>query len=159
MGKVTETVQGYVEDIIKGKNLELVDVEYLKEGNNWYLRVFIERFDGQVTLEECEDISRILSDILDEKDPIENSYVLEVSTPGLERPLKKRADFNRFLGELATIKTYVPVEGKKLITGYIKGSDGENIIIDLKEDGDVIIPFDKIAGANLTVDFDLHITK
>ncbi|AZO95543.1 ribosome maturation factor RimP [Halocella sp. SP3-1] len=160
MGKVIETVRGYVEDIIKGKNLELVDVEYLKEGNNWYLRVFIERLDDQVTLEECEDISRILSDILDEKDPIENSYILEVSTPGLERPLKKRSDFDRFVGKLVTIKTYVPVEGKKVITGYIKGSDEENIMLDLKEgEGDVNIPFDKIAGANLTADFDLHTTK
>lgn len=160
MGKVVETVRSYVENIIKGKNLELVDVEYLKEGNNWCLRVFIERLDGLVTLEECEDISRVLSDILDEKDPINNSYILEVSTPGLERPLKKKADFDRFVGELVTVKNYVPVGGKKVITGYIKGSDEEKILLELKKGGgDVNIPFDKIAGANLTVDFDIHTTK
>jgi Uncharacterised BCR, YhbC family COG0779 len=91
--------------IVESKGFELVDVEYVKEAGTWYLRGYIDK-PGGITVNDCEDVSRAFSDILDEQDFIEDSYIMEISSPGLDRPLKKEKDFKRSLGKLVEIRTY-----------------------------------------------------
>lgn len=153
MGKVADLVTELVTPIIEKENLELVDVEYIKEGDNYYLRIFIDSEEG-VGLKECETVSNILDEKLDKLDPIKESYILEVSSPGIERPLKKIEDFDRFKGELVFVKTYVSIEGKKEITGYIRERNGEKIHLQLKDNNeDIDILFSDIAKARLSIDF------
>ena len=102
-----------LEPIVTGFGFELVDVEYVKEGSMWYLRAYIDK-PGGITVNDCEAVSRRLSDILDEKDFIEDSYVLEVSSPGLGRPLKKEKDYKRNLGKEVEIRTYRMVEEERI---------------------------------------------
>ena len=108
--------------IVEEYGFELVDVEYVKEGSNWYLRAYIDKPVG-IGVNDCEVVSRRLSDILDEKDYIEDSYILEVSSPGLGRPLKKEKDFKRSLGEEVEIRTYRMIDRKKEFTGILKDYD------------------------------------
>ena len=98
-----------LEPIVAERGLELVDLEFVKEGANWYLRVYIDK-EGGVSIDDCEAVSRALEAKLDEKDPIEQAYVLEVSSPGIDRPLKKDADFIRFQGEIIDVKLYKAVD-------------------------------------------------
>lgn len=154
MSKTSVTVKELAQPIVEEEGLDLVDVEYVKEGADFYLRVFIDREDNSIGLEECEIVSNRLSEKLDEIDPIEGSYILEVSTPGIERPLKKIEDFERFKGELVTIKTYAPIEGNKEFTGIIKGRDDDRIHLYLKDSDSLMeIPYSSVAVAHLTVEF------
>ncbi|WP_408954507.1 ribosome maturation factor RimP [Natroniella sp. ANB-PHB2] len=152
MGKSVERiVMELAEPIVVSQGLELVDVEYNKEGPDWILRVFVDNIDG-VSLDDCQQVSRDLSEQLDLKDPIEQSYLLEVSSPGIDRPLKTKQDFKRFSGELVEISTYAPVNGKKELTGKLLGLEGENVKLSL--DGEELsIPFSKIAKTKLAVEF------
>jgi len=131
--------------------LELVDVEYVKEGPQRYLRVYIDK-PGGVTLEDCTLFNQVLSAKLDEEDPIPGSYLLEVSSPGLNRPLKKDGDFQRFNGELIEVKTYAPIDGRKKWRGQLVGyRDG---VIELTVDDRLVrIPRDKVAKAALSPEF------
>ena len=108
--KVTEIVEEMAAPILEELNLELVEVEYVKEGRNWFLRVYIDKENG-VDIEECGIVSEKLSEKLDEKDPISNNYFLEVSSPGAERPLKKDSDFIKAVGKNVHIKTYIHRRG------------------------------------------------
>ncbi|NLJ86043.1 MAG: ribosome maturation factor RimP [Firmicutes bacterium] len=131
--------------------LELVDVNYAKEGATWVLRVFIDKEAG-VDLEDCEKVSRRLSASLDEVDPIPGSYSLEVSSPGLERPLTKDAHFQRFAGKLVSVRTYAPFQGSKQWKGRLMGLVDGAITVEV--DGEVIkIPRDQVAKANLAIEF------
>lgn len=153
MGRITDEVAGFAQPLIEKENLELVDVEYVKEGDNHYLRIYIDSEDG-VGIKECEKISNIMDKKLDELDPIKESYILEISSPGIERPLKKLEDFDRFKGKLVLIKTYAPIEDKKEFTGYISERNGETIFLQLKDNNENIeISFSDIAKARLTIDF------
>ncbi len=105
--------------IITANHFELVDVEYVKEGGTWYLRAYIDK-PGGITVDDCEIVNRALSDLLDEKDFIDESYILEVSSPGLGRPLKKERDFERSLGEEVEIRTYRMIEKQKEFRGILK---------------------------------------
>lgn len=140
--------------IMEELEFELVDVEYVKEGSMWYLRAYIDK-PGGITVNDCEAVSRRLSDILDEKDFIEDSYVLEVSSPGLGRPLKKEKDYKRNLGKEVEIRTYRMVDKKKEFTGLLDSYDCEagTVTIEL-EDGTMKI-FEKgdIALIRLAFDF------
>lgn len=131
-------------------NLELVDVEYKKEGNNWYLRIFIDKEEG-VTLDDCQFASKHFDNILDEQDPVPTSYFLEVSSPGVERPLKRKEDYEKFAGELVRIKTYAPFAGKKEHIGYLNGLVDDQIALKI-DDSEVLIPLDKVASANLSLE-------
>ena len=111
---IEQTVETYLKPILDEHNFELVDVEYVKEGTNWYLRVFIDK-EGGITIDDCELVSRALEKILDKEDPIKNSYILEVSSPGLDRPLKKDSDFEKYKGRIVDIKLYKPFNKKKRI--------------------------------------------
>ena len=119
--------------IMEELEFELVDVEYVKEGSMWYLRAYIDK-PGGITVNDCEAVSRRLSDILDEKDFIEDSYVLEVSSPGLGRPLKKEKDYKRNLGKEVEIRTYRMVDKKKEFTGLLEAYDADTVTIELDDE-------------------------
>ncbi len=118
--------------IVENRGFELVDVEYVKEGGTWYLRGYIDK-PGGITVNDCEDVSREFSDRLDEKDFIEDSYIMEISSPGLDRPLKKEKDYQRSMGRLIEIRTYRPIEKRKEFCGILKAYDADTITIE--EDG------------------------
>lgn len=138
--------------IVEENGFELVDVEYVKEGSNWYLRAYIDK-PGGITVNDCEVVSRRLSDILDEEDYIDDAYILEVSSPGLGRPLKKEKDYKRSLGKLIEIRTYRMIEKRKEFTGILKEYDENTVTIE-EEDG-TTKTFDKgeIALIRLAFDF------
>jgi len=153
--KVVETASEMVQPILDNLQLELVDIEFVKEGQNWFLRVFIDSDDG-VDIEECAKVSEALSEKLDEADPIQQNYFLEVSSPGAERPLKKEADFTKALGKNVYIKTYEPIEGNKEFEGELSAFDGENVEVTVMiktRRKTINIPYDKVAKARLAVSF------
>ena len=138
--------------IVEEHGFEFVDVEYVKEGGTWYLRAYIDK-PGGINVDDCEVVSRRLSDILDEKDYIEEAYILEVSSPGLGRPLKKEKDFKRSLGEEVDVRTYRMIEKQKEFTGLLKDYDDATVTIEM-EDG-TLKTFEKsdIALIRLAFDF------
>lgn len=115
--------------IVDANSFELVDIEYVKEAGTWYLRVYIDK-EGGITIDDCELVSRAFSELLDKEDFIEDSYIMEVSSPGLLRPLKKDKDFERSLGKELEIKTYQAINGKKDFTGILTAYDKESITIE-----------------------------
>ncbi len=149
--QVEHLVAKLVTDIIQGSVLELVDVEYVKE-RDWYLRVFLDK-PGGVEVEDCQGVSEQLEDKLDQLDPIKESYYLEVSSPGLDRPLKKERDFVRHKGDKVEVHTFLPIEGKKMLVGILLGlsEDGK---IQLSIDGThVDISRDKASLTRLHLEF------
>lgn len=145
-------VEAILMPIIEEKNFELVDVEFVKEGPNWYLRIYIDK-EGGITIDDCEAVSRALEVELDKNDPIEQAYILEVSSPGIDRPLKKESDFVKYAGEIVDIKLYKAFEGSKEYQGALKGL--ENNIVTITDDNGKDISFDRkdIAGVRLAVIF------
>ena len=119
--------------IIEEYGFELVDVEYVKEGGTWYLRTYIDK-EGGISIDDCEKVSRRLSDILDEKDYIDDTYIMEVSSPGLGRPLKKEKDFKRSLGKEVDIRTYRMIDKQKEFTGILKDYDKDTVTIELDDE-------------------------
>ncbi len=156
MGKTIDIVSKIARTIVEDRGLILEDIEFVKEGNNWFLRVFVDNDDEVIGLDKCEEISKKISDELDRIDPIEQSYILEVSSPGLERPLKSLSHYDRFVGKFVKLKTFAPYDGKKEFIGTLLERDGDNIKIDVKAEGEKIIPFNKIASGQLIVDFGLQ---
>ena len=149
---IVNEIEQMVLPITDANNLELVDVEYVKEGGEFFLRIYIDK-EGGISLNECELVTRTLNPILDEKDPIKDNYYLEVSSPGLDRPLKKDKDFVRYQGRDVEIKLYKPMNGSKLHEGELVGlTEDKNIkvIIDNKE-----VEFDKkdVALIRLAIKF------
>ena len=138
--------------IVEEYGFELVDVEYVKEGSTWYLRAYIDK-PGGICIDDCEAVSRRLSDILDEKDYIDDAYILEVSSPGLGRPLRKEKDFRRSLGEEVEVRTYRMIEKQKEFTGILKEYDEKTVTIE--EVGGNVRIFEKsdIALIRLAFDF------
>ena len=125
MSKVTETVTALAAPIAAELGLELWDVEYIREAGQWFLRVYIDK-DGGVSINDCEALSRALDPVLDEADPIPDSYVFEVSSAGAERELKRPGDFERFMGSGAEVRLYQPVNGSKSFVGTLSGyRDGD----------------------------------
>ena len=146
--------------LVEKNGFELVDVEYVKEGANWYLRAYIDKAGG-ITVDDCETVSRELSDLLDVEDFIPEAYILEVSSPGLGRQLKKEKDFKRSIGEEVEVKLYKGIElfdekGKKVkvkeIFGYLKEYDEETVTLDL-EDEPLVISRKEIAIIRLAIHF------
>ncbi len=138
--------------IIDEFRFELVDVEYVKEGSNWYLRAYIDK-PGGITVDDCEAVSRRLSDLLDEEDFIDDAYILEVSSPGLGRPLKKDKDFARSIGEEVDIRTFRPVDHEKEFTGVLKDFDKNRLVIELEDHEIMEFARDNIALVRLSFDF------
>ena len=155
MSKVIDTVNQLVTPIVEEMGLELVDIEYVKEGKDWFLRVFIDKPAG-IDIEECGLVSEKLSEKLDELDPITHNYFLEVSSPGAERPLKKKQDFEKTIGKNVFIKTFEPLNGEKQFEGVLVEFDGANVTVEIKiktRKTLVTIPYEKIANARLAVTF------
>ena len=138
--------------IIERNGFELVDVEYVKEAGTWYLRAYIDK-PGGITVDDCEIISRAFSDLLDVHDFIEDAYILEVSSPGLGRPLRKDKDFARSIGEEVDIKTYRPINHQKDFTGILKDYDKEKIVIELENEETMEFERADIALIRLAFDF------
>ena len=120
MSKLTDRIAELARPIIEQEGCSLWDVEYLKEAGTWYLRIFIDKTGG-VNIDDCERISRRLDELLDEADPIPESYVFEVGSAGIERELKRPSDFEAFLGSEVEVKLYQPVDGKKRFIGKLCG--------------------------------------
>jgi ribosome maturation factor RimP len=155
MSKVTEVVEELAQPIIQELGLELVEIEFLKEGKNWYLRVYIDKENG-VDIEDCGIVSEKLSEKLDALDPITHNYFLEVSSPGAERPLKKAKDFEKAIGKNVFIKTYEPIDGEKGFEGKLLDYDGQTVKIEMKiktRKKVIEIPYEKVASARLAVIF------
>lgn len=138
--------------IVEEYGFELVDVEYVKEGGTWYLRAYIDKPDG-ISIDDCEAVSRRLSDILDEKDYIEDSYIMEVSSPGLGRPLKKEKDFARSLGKEVEIRTYRMIDREKEFAGILRGYDAETVTVVLEDETVKVFDKSDIALIRLAFDF------
>ena len=138
--------------IVEENGFELVDVEYVKEGSTWYLRAYIDK-PGGINIDDCEVVSRRLSDILDEKDYIDDAYILEVSSLGLGRPLKKEKDFKRSLGEEVEIRTYRMIDKQKEFTGILKDYDEKTVTIGMDDDTTKTFEKSDIALIRLAFDF------
>lgn len=152
MGKsIIEQVEELIAPIISDQALELVDIEYVKEGAQWYLRIFIDK-EGGVDIDDCTNVSHAVSEVLDKQDPINQAYVLEVSSPGLERPLKKDEDYERFKGKLVRVLTKETFEGYKEFTGYLVGLIEDKIVLEYEKDS-IAIPRSIVDKANLAFEF------
>lgn len=128
--KITEKVWQFAEPLVQAQGCSLWDVEYVREGGEWFLRLYIDK-DGGVNIDDCEAVSRAVDPVLDEKDPIPESYRFEVCSAGLERVLKRPSDFERFLGEPVLVKLYRPKNGQKEFPGVLKGYAGGAVTIDM----------------------------
>lgn len=142
----------FLQPIVEENHFELVDVEYIKEAGNWYLRAYIDK-EGGITVDDCEVISRRLGEWLDEKDFIADSYILEVSSPGLGRPLKKEKDFDRSIGKDVDIRLYKPLNKQKEFTGTLKAYDKETVTITLEDGAELELNRREIALIRLAFDF------
>lgn len=138
--------------IIDENNFELVDVEYVKEAGTYYLRAYIDK-EGGITIDDCELVSRALSDLLDEQDFIDDAYILEVSSPGLGRPLKKDKDFERSIGEEVEIKLFKAIDKQKDFCGLLKEYSKDTVTILLDEENEMTFERKDIALIRLAFDF------
>lgn len=157
MSIVVETVHDLLVPILDQHHFELVDVEFVKEGSSWYLRVFIDKPNG-IDLEDCALVNDALSEKLDsiDPDPIPQAYFLDVSSPGAERPLKKEADFQNALGEYIHISLYQAVDGEKIYQGILKALDQETLTLAIKiktRQKEVTFNRKEIAKARLAIEF------
>jgi ribosome maturation factor RimP len=144
--------ESFLLPIMEKYNFELVDVEYVKEAGSWYLRAYVDK-EGGITVDDCEVVSRLLSDWLDQEDFIEDSYIMEVSSPGLGRPLKKDKDFARSLGEEVEIRLYKARDKQKDFTGLLKAYDADTVTIETEEGTEETFARAEIALIRLAFDF------
>lgn len=150
--QIVDTVTTYLEPITDQFNYELVDVEFVKEGPAYYLRLYIDK-EGGITIDDCKAISRAIEPVLDEKDFIEPAYILEVSSPGLDRILKKDKDFKKFTGEVVDVKLYKAVEKQKQFQGeLVNKTDKELVIID-EDENTLTFDIENVAMVRLAILF------
>ena len=141
-----------LQPIIDANGFELVDVEYVKEAGTWYLRAYIDK-PGGITVDDCEIVSRAFSDILDEKDYIDDTYIFEVSSPGLGRPLKKEKDFARSIGEEVEIRTYRAIDRQKEFIGILTEYDKDTVTIEYEDETTQVFERADIALIRLALHF------
>ncbi|NBD22428.1 ribosome maturation factor RimP [Paenibacillus glycinis] len=149
--KIKTAVEEMVKPFLDENGFELVDVEYVKEGSNWFLRVYVDK-EGNIDIDECGRISEFLSEKLDENDPISDAYFLEVSSPGAERPLKKPEDVAKAVGKHVFVTTYEPIGGLKEFEGTLLSFDGEEAVVEIGKKKHAI-PYAKVASARLAIVF------
>ena len=149
--KITEQVWQFAQPIVESLGLTLWDVEYVREGGEWYLRLYLDK-EGGVDINDCEAVSRAVDPVLDEKDPIPESYHFEVCSAGLERPLKRPSDFEPFKGSSGLGKLYRPRDGRKELTGTLTGYDGGDVTLTVGGEP-VTLPKEEIALVRLYVEF------
>ncbi|MGN0448128.1 MAG: ribosome maturation factor RimP [Acutalibacteraceae bacterium] len=133
-GNTVKKVWDLAEPLAKQLGLEIWDVRFLKEGADWYLRIFIDK-DGGVSIDDCVDMTHAINPVLDEEDPIEQAYLLEVSSPGVERELVKDEHFLRFIGEKIKVKMIRPVDGKREFSGILENYEDGNVTLRLDGEG------------------------
>lgn len=154
--KIKDFVEELVTPFLSEHGMELYNVEFVKEAKDWFLRVYIDKEEGSenefISTEDCELVSRFLSEKLDESDPIEQNYYLEVSSPGMDRVLLKEKDFVRYAGKQVDVNLYQGINGKKTLTGELVGIT-ENKLIIMDENGRLEIPMEKVAKTRLAVIF------
>jgi ribosome maturation factor RimP len=149
--ELLQGVRQAAEPILQSQGLELVDLEYRREAKGWVLRLYIDR-QGGVTVGDCAEVSGELGAILEVRDLIPNPYVLEVSSPGLTRSIKKPEDFKKFRNHLVKVKTFEPIEGRRNFKGILLGLEGEKVRLEMN--GQFFeIPLQGIAKANLEIEF------
>ncbi|WP_138751551.1 ribosome maturation factor RimP [Paenibacillus sinopodophylli] len=151
----TSTIKAAVQELalpfLSSNGFELVDIEYVKEGSNYFLRIFVDK-EGGIDIDDCGRISEFMSEQLDASDPITDAYFLEVSSPGAERPLKKEEDVRKAIGKHVYITTYEPISGAKEFEGLLLAFDGVNAVVRTGKK-EYTIPYDKVAGARLAIVF------
>ncbi|MGL6202386.1 MAG: ribosome maturation factor RimP [Lachnospiraceae bacterium] len=147
-----QRTEGILGPMLEEAKFELVDVEYVKEGGQMYLRAYIDK-PGGITIDDCVDISRKLSEVLDREDFIEDSYILEVSSPGLGRPLKKEKDYARSLGKEVEIRTYRAIDKQKEFVGVLKEYDKDTVTIGYEDNSEAVFAKSDIALIRLAFDF------
>ena len=146
---IEAAVESMVAELLTGQDvIELVDVEYVKEHTDWYLRFYIDK-EGGIDIEDCQELSERLEAVLDEKDVIPDAYILEVSSPGIDRVLRKPRDLVREQGKAVDVTLYAPLDGKKNLTGVLTAFDGEKITLD----DELTIELSKAAQIRLHIDF------
>jgi ribosome maturation factor RimP len=149
-GSVSQSIIEAIDPILKGENLELVDVEYKKAGKSWVLRVFIDK-PGGITLGDCQKVSHQIEDKIEVEELVSSAYILEVSSPGLDRPLKNSRDFLRYKGKEVKVHTFVPVNGKKKFSGTIIDFRDNHVHLEMAGKS-LAIPLDKISKATLILE-------
>lgn len=140
-----------LQPIVAANGCEIYDVEYVKEGSDWYLRAYIDKPEG-VNINDCENVSRAFSEKLDEVDFIPDAYILEVSSPGLGRPLKKDRHLEKSIGEEVEVRTYKPIDRQKEFSGILKGFDKDTITIETEEK-EIVFAKSDVAIIRLALDF------
>ncbi len=152
MKKITEIVRELAQPVAEENGCELWDVEYVREAGQWYLRLYLDK-EGGVNILDCEAVSRKVSDLLDEADPIESSYMFEVSSAGAERALKRPGDFERFMGSAVLVKTYKPKDGRKEFVGTLAGYEDGAVLLDMGTGEPLRFEKSEIALVRLRVEF------
>ena len=145
-------VEAYLLPLMEKHGFELVDVEYVKEGGSWYLRAYIDK-EGGITVNDCEAVARRMNDLLDEEDFVEESYIFEVSSPGLGRPLKKEKDYIRSIGKDVEIRTYRAINRSKEFTGALKAYTDDTVTIETGDGEEMTFQKKEIALIRLAFDF------
>lgn len=151
MSKITETISELAEPVVKACGCELWDVEYVREAGSWYLRIYIDK-EGGVSINDCEAVSQALDPILDEKDPIPDSYTFEVSSAGLERALRRPSDFERFMGSYIAVRLYTSKNGSKEHVGYLTAYNDGDITIKDKKGTESTFTKNEVAGVRLRIE-------
>ena len=145
-------VEAWLLPLLEKYKFELVDVEYVREAGLWYLRAYIDK-EGGITVDDCEVVSRELGDWLDKEDFIADSYILEVSSPGLGSPLKKEKDFARSLGKDVEVRLYRPINRQKEFTGALKAYDADTVTLSMEDESELVLEKSDIALIRLAFDF------
>ena len=148
---IKERITGLVEPLLTQIGLELLDVEYLSKHGRWVLRLYVDKYGG-VTIDDCAHVSREISDLIDVKEIIEHEFVLEVSSPGLNRPLKKEKDFIRAIGNKIKVRMIAPIKGRRNFTGYLRNFQKKTIYLEV-ENGLETLPWHEVDKANLVYEF------
>lgn len=151
IGTLETRVRDIIEPVINDLGVELVEVELNRMKGKALLRVYIDREEG-VTIDDCESVSREIEGVLDVEDPIPYSYVLEVSSPGLDRPLRAIKDFKRYAGHMVRVVTREPIDKQTFFAGTLEGAEEDNIVLVLPKDKKVVIPYGNISRARLEVE-------
>lgn len=149
--KITQRVWEIAQPVVEGFGLKLWDVEYVREGAEWFLRIYIDK-EGAVDISDCEKVSRAMDPILDEEDPIPDSYNFEVCSAGCERTLKRPGDFEQFIGSMVLVKLYRPKEGRKEYVGKLSAYENGTVTITVNEEEVVFTP-EETALVRLYVEF------
>jgi ribosome maturation factor RimP len=148
--KLLQEVRQVIEPILESQGFGLVDLEYQRENQGWVLRIYLDR-EGGVSLDDCTGVSHEVGAVLEVKDLIPSAYILEVSSPGLTRPLKRPEDFNKFRNQLVKIKLYEPLDGRKNFKGTLMGLEGDRVRVEVEQQV-YELPLQRIAKANLEID-------